>query len=155
MTTRMRATQATVGRVVLAGRFSEGPELEGWNMPRSNDAEMALVQGPHLGLVQPLGESDDAGINDSERQVAVLVLQLATALQIGQRRGFDGIDAAIDVLEEDQPGVDGQALGTPIVELGQNQGRDDEILRCIGDQAGAALVVRIRRVQGRQQRPGV
>ncbi len=124
-------------------------------MPRSHDAEVALVESAHLRLVQPLGEGDHARINDAECQVPILVLELATALQIDQRRGFDGINAPFDILEEDQPRVDRQALRAPVVELAQHQGRNNQVLGRTSDEAGAAFVVWISRVQRRQQGSGV
>ena len=59
------------------------------------------------------------------------------------------------VVEEDEPRVGRQAPPAPVVELGEDKGRHDQVLVRVPQQPGAALVVWIRGVQRGQQRAGV
>jgi hypothetical protein len=119
---------------------------------RSN---MALVERRDLRLAQALGERHEAGIDDSEREIGRASLQLAAAGKIGAGRRFDAIDPREQVVEEDEPGVGRQPAAAPVVELGQDEGRDDQILVCVGQESGAALMIGIGGVERSQQRTGV
>lgn len=94
----------------------------------SDDGEVAVVQGSDLGFADPFEQCDHAGVHHTEPEVGVLGLQLTATTQIlhgGLRRSVGALE---HVIEEHQPRIHGQPLVTPVVELGQYQGRYDEVL---------------------------
>lgn len=116
---------------------------------------MALVERRHLGLAEAFGQRDDAGIDHAQRQVSIPVLKLATTAKVGRGWGLDAIRAAHHIIEEDQPRVGRQAPSAPIIQLGQDECGDDQVLSRIGEERGTPTMVGIGSVERRQQRSGV
>lgn len=109
----------------------------------------------HLGLVQSFDEGKKARIDDPAGQVAIGLLDLAAAFEVTVGRSLDPICAGEQVVQKGVPHRRGEPLVTPVIELGQNQRRDDEVLVGAEDQIGAARVVGICCVKTGEQRAGV
>ena len=130
------------------GRYDHGPyPLRSWpqlkrlDMGRPHRSKVALVERRDLRLGEALGERHDAGIDDPEREVRMPGLQLAAAGQIDARRRLGAVDPSEQIVEEDEPGLGGQPAAAPVVEHGEDEGRDDEILVGCRQQPRAALVI--------------
>ena len=67
--------------------------------------EVSMVEGGDLRLVQTLGQGYDAGIDDTQRQVAVSILDVPATREIRAGRRLDAVGTGPDVIEEDEPGV--------------------------------------------------
>ncbi len=117
-----------------------------------NGAEVALIERRHLRLAEAFGKSDDAGIDDTKREIAIARLQLSTADQVGTRRRLQAVDPGEQVIEEDEPRLRREPTAAPIVELGEDEGRHDEVLVGAREKPGAGLVIGIRGVERGQQR---
>ena len=116
-------------------------------MAWAHGSKVALVERRDLGLVETLGECHDAGIDDSEREVCVAILQLAATSQVDTGRWLGAIGPGKQIVEEDEPSLRWQPTATPVVELGEDQGRDDQVLVGVHEQPSAALVVRVSGVE--------
>jgi len=116
---------------------------------------MAVVQGGKLRFFQPLDDRQHTGVDDAHPQVGVGGLQSVAALEVSLNRHLDAIGAAEHVLEEGEPDIRREALMAPVIELGEDERGDDQVLACPGDQLGAWRVVGIGGVERRQQRTGV
>ncbi len=132
-----------------------GKQCKRTDVSRPHRAEMAMVEGCDLGLPQPLGKSHDACVHDAETEVGVGALQLVAASQVVLRWAQRGVGAFEKVFEKRQPGLGGQALVTPIVELAEHQRGDEQVFAGLGQQGGTASVVGVRGVERRQQDAGV
>lgn len=67
--------------------------------------EVAFVKSGQLALVQALGEGDDAGVHNAQAEIAITLLELAAAGQIGRRGRFDAVDTGLQVIEDYEPGI--------------------------------------------------
>ncbi len=124
-------------------------------MDRSYRAEVPMVEGCHLRLAEPLGQGNDARIDHTKRQVPIAVLQFTAAREIGAGWWLKAIGAGQHIIEKDEPGIGREPTSAPVVKLGQDEGRHDQVLGRVGQHMGTAGVVRIRSVQRREERPGV
>ena len=131
------------------------PDVEGGDVPRPNDAKVALIERRDLWLVKSFGQRNYACVDQPEVQIAIPVLQLAAAVEINVGWRFHPISAAADIVKKDQPRVNGQSLGAPVVEFCQDQDWHDQIVGCSGDEFRASPVIRIGGIQSRQDRSGV
>lgn len=116
---------------------------------------MPLVQRRDLRLAESLGECDHAGVDYADREVGVLALQLEAAAKVRVSRVIGAIRAFEEILQERAPGLGGETLVAPVIELGEDEARHDEVLRGLDEQAGAPLVIRVGSVERREQRPRV
>jgi hypothetical protein len=124
-------------------------------MVRAHGSKVALVERRDLGLAEALSECHDAGIDDTEREVCVASLQLAATSQVDIRRRLGAVGPGKQIVEKDEPSLRWQATATPVVELRQHQGRDDQVLVGLHEQSSAALVVRVSGVERGQEWTGV
>ena len=83
------------------------------------------------------------------------VLQVSAPRKVAPVRGLHDVDACEKVVEERQPGHRRKPSGAPVIELGKSESRNDEVFRRGQDQVRARAVIRIRGVQGGEQRTGV
>jgi hypothetical protein len=132
-----------------------GKQCKRTDVSRPNGAEMAMVEGCDPGLPQPLGKSHYACVDDAETEIGVGALQLVAASQVVLRWAQRGVGAFEKVFEKHQPGLGGQALVTPVVELAEHQRGDEQVFAGLGQQGGTAFVVGVRSVKRRQQDAGV
>jgi len=123
------------------------PDLKRLDVAWAHGSKVALVERRDLGLAEALGECHDAGVDDPEREVCVASLQLAATSQIDTRRRLSAVDPGKQVVEEDEPSLRWQPTTTPVVELREDQGRDDQVLVDVHEQPGATFVVRVSGVE--------
>ncbi len=79
-------------------------QFEYVDMGRPYRPKVALIECRDLRLAQALGERDDAGIDDTEREIGVASLQFAAAGKVLATRRFDAVDPSEQIIEEDEPG---------------------------------------------------
>jgi hypothetical protein len=161
----MKATGAMIQtregtRTHYGGDSAAGPGLVGKkpervHVCRAERGEVPVIERRDLLFGETLDERDDARVDDAQGEVAIRVLELAAADQIEAGRRFDAVGALEDVVEEGEPDLARQPLMTPVIELGQDQSRNDEILGGRKEQGGAPVVIRVRLVERREQRPGI
>jgi len=120
-------------------------------MDRPHRSKVALVERRDFRFAQALGQRHDAGIDDPEREVRVASLQLTAASEIDAIRRFNTVDPREQIVEEDEPGLRWQPAAAPVVELGEDEGRYDQILVRVGQQRGAAVVIGIGSVERGKQ----
>jgi hypothetical protein len=113
------------------------------------------VEGGEPLLSKPLEERDDAGVDDPEAEIAVVRLELAATRNVGLDQSLQPVGPALDVLEERKPDIRVKTSVTPVVELGEHEYRDDEVLRGIFEEVDAREMVGVVAVQGRQENTGV
>lgn len=82
--------------------------------------------------------------------LAVASLQLPTAGEVDARRRLDAVDARQDIVEEGEPGLGWKSTVAPVVELGEHEGWNDQILLRVKSPAGRIARDRDRRHRGRQ-----
>jgi hypothetical protein len=123
------------------------PNLKRFDVAWAHGSKVALVERRDLGLAETLGECHDAGIDDSEREISVARLQFAATGQVNTRRRLSAVGPGKQIVEEDEPSLRWQPAATPVVELGEDQGRDDQVLVGVNKQSSAALVVRVSGVE--------
>lgn len=117
-------------------------------MPRPNGSKVMMVEGRHLRLAQTFRECHDAGVDDSECKIRIPSLQLTATGKIGDRRRLDVVGTRDHVIEEDEPGLRCQTTLAPVVELGEHEGRDDQVLVRFRQQPGTGFMIGIGRVEG-------
>ena len=118
-------------------------------------SEMSTVEGGDLRLGEPFRERHDARIDDADREIAICGLQLPTAREVARTWRLDDVDARQHVVEECEPGVGRQSTAAPVVELGEDQRWNDQILCGRNEQICAGRVIRIRGVKRSKERPRV
>jgi len=122
---------------------------------RSHDTEVPVVERRDLVLAESLGQGDKARVHNPQPEVTIGFLERSAAKEIGNAWVLKSVGAGQQVVEECRPHVIAQPLAAPVVELGEHQAGDHQILLGIGEEAGTARVIPIRLVKGRQQRPGI
>jgi hypothetical protein len=120
-------------------------------MGRLHRSEVALVECRNLWLDQAFGECHEARIDDPEGEIRVASLQLATSGKIGARGRLDTVDPSEEIIEKDEPGLGRQPTAAPVVELGEHEGWNDQVLLRVGHQSGASLVIGIGGVERGEQ----
>ncbi len=108
---------------------------------------MPVVEGGKLALVEPLDQGEHAGVNDPEWLVGVSGLKFVAALQVSGRRALGSVNAGAQVVEEDEPGRDAQSLVAPVIELGEYERRNDQVLVCLAQERGTSGVVWVGRIK--------
>ena len=124
-------------------------------MRGANNAEVPAVERHDLRLIEAFDQCDDARIDDSEAEVRVLSLEPSAAREIGGRYGLHPVCAGENVLEEGEPYADVETLVAPVVELGEYEDRNDEILLGSREKGCARAVIGIRGVQCSKEGAGV
>jgi hypothetical protein len=144
--TRWYAPTTTLGRS-SAGFSGSRSERERLDMSRSHGSEVTLVERGDLGLAEALRKGDHAGIDDPQGEIVVAHLQLAATGEVDRDGGLHTVDPRKHIIEEHVPCRAGKATGAPVVQLGQDQGRDDQVLVGVQEQARARLMVGIGRIE--------
>lgn len=85
-------------------RGSGGQKLQGLDVARSHRREVAVVQRGELGLTEPLGHSQDAGVDKANLQIGVGVQQFLDPLVIGGNEVLDRQRAASNLVEHRDEG---------------------------------------------------
>lgn len=120
-------------------------------MRRPHSSEVALVKRRDLRFAQALGERHHAGIDDPEREVCILRLKFTAAGKIGHRRWFDAVDAREQIVEKHEPGFGRKSASAPVVEFGEDEHRNHQILVRIDQEPSTPLVIGIGSVERREQ----
>lgn len=89
---------------------------------------MAMVEGRDFRFAEPLREGDHRGIDNADREVAVLRLQYTGPLQVYSGRRLDAPRSSTHVVKERQPCVVETELTAPVVEFPEDENRNDQIL---------------------------
>jgi len=116
---------------------------------------VAVVECYHLRLAEPFREGDDARIDHADPEVGVAFLEVATTCEIGRARWLDSIRAGQDIVEKQQPCIAAEAPLAPVIKLGEDERRHDEILVGAGEQCGASSVIAVGGVECRKERSRV
>jgi len=124
-------------------------------MARPHGAEVTMIQRCELRLAEALDERDHARIDDSEREIDVVGLERTAPLQIRRRRLIHAVGTRENVVEEREPDLCAEPPVAPVVELGEDEPRDDELLARVRDELGAGGMVRVSPVEGCEQGPRV
>jgi hypothetical protein len=101
-------------------------QLECDLVPRSDDAEMATIEGRDFGGIEPLRGGDHRGIDGAQRQVTVFGDELSDANRVAGVQWLDCKAPAGKVAEEANLGLPAQARPDQIGDLGDDKGGDDE-----------------------------
>lgn len=120
-----------------------------------DSSKVALVECRDLWFAKPLRERNDAGIDDAERKIDVASLQLAASGKVSACWRLGAVHPRQQIVEKDKPSLRWEPAATPIVELSEDERRNDQILVGFGQEPGAAAVIGIRRVERGKQRTGV
>ena len=132
-----------------------GQQIQGVDVGRADSPKVALVERGDLRFAEALCERHDARVDHSEFEILIGSLQCATPSEIDTGRRLDAIDACQDIVKEDQPRGGIEPATAPVVEFGQDEGRDQQVLVGVGQQSGATEVIRVRGIKRSQQRPRV
>ena len=124
-------------------------------MGRPHRSKVTLIERRDLWLPQALGQCDDAGIDDAEREVGISRLQLAAAGKVGARWRFDAVNPRQQIVQKDEPRLLREPAAAPVVELGKDEGWDHEVLVRIRQQPRAAVVIWISGIERGEQRTGI
>ena len=114
-------------------------------MRGADGCEVPMVEGGDLGLAQAFARRDDARVNDPQAEIPVLALQLRATAEVGVRGMLGAVGACRQVCHEGEPHIRGEPLVAPIVELGEHQGGDDEVLAGVEQQRRAGRVIAVGR----------
>lgn len=110
-----------------------------------------MVERRQLRLAEPFDQSEDARVDHSDGEIFIGRLKVMAPSQVGVAGVLDPVRTGKQVIEETEPDRRREPLVAPIVELGENQGRDDKGLACPEDGLGAAVMVGIGGVEAGQQ----
>jgi len=105
--------------------------------------EVPVIERRDLRLFEALDQGEEARIDDAHREIGVVALQLEAAPQVCLGRALNAVGASQDVLQEGLPDRCRQPLVAPVVELGENERRHDQVLAGASDQLRAATVIGI------------
>ncbi len=122
-------------------------ELQRRDMPRSNDGEVATIEGRDLRLAKPFAQGNHGSVDETEIQVRVLFLKLSRAEEIILDGVFEPVRARNDVFDERQPCAWREIPLHPVVNFNQRCRRNDERFAGVADQVNAPLMVLIARVE--------
>lgn len=129
-----------------SGRSRE--QVERLDVCGAQNREVSMIERGELALAHTLDEREHTRIHHTQRLVVVMALKLVTACEVGTGAGLEPVSAGEQVLQERDPRVSAETGMAPIVELGQHEDGNDQILASFTEQRGAALVVGVGCVQG-------
>ena len=124
-------------------------------MAGPENAEVAVVKGGQLRLVEPLDDCKDRGIHKPHVGVGIAVTQFADTSVIFGLQFLNMVGPSNDVIQkgEEDPGVK-PGVHEPVY-FGQDRRGDNQGLHSVLQKIEAAPVLGIGPVKGRVQRPGV
>lgn len=135
--------------VVASGR----QQLERLDVCGAHDGEVPAIERGDRRASQALDDGDHRRVHEAQREVGVRVEKPADALEVGRGEIGDDEAAALDVGEE---GGERAARGPQqVLGLDEDRSGDHQRRPRLPEQRGAALVVRVARVDGRDDRAGV
>lgn len=114
----------------LAANSSLGQQGESWKMTRPNHPEIA-VESRNSVCLEPLRDSNDAGVDHAERKIAVPLDQLGNAYPVTglQVRHFDV--SASEGPEERHLGVSSHTAADKLTHLGHEWRGDEPRRLCV------------------------
>lgn len=130
-------------------------QQEAGDMRRPHRAEVPMVEGRDPGLAQAFRERDDRGVDHTQGEVAIRLLELACPGEVRGGRGLGQVHPGKQVIEEGQPCMRRQPFRAPVVELGKDQQGDHQVLGRLRQERSTTDMVRIGGVQRRQQWAGI
>jgi hypothetical protein len=90
------------------------------------DTEVPLVECQDVVHAVPLGEDDDRSVGEANPQIRVVFDHSASGRDVGGREGRERVGAGIDVGEESKSRPLSDPLPQHVVELGEDEWREDE-----------------------------
>lgn len=124
-------------------------------MTGPEDAEVAVVKGGQLWLVEPLDDCENCSVHKPDIGVSVPVTEFADTPVIFGPQFLNSVGAGKDVVEKGEENSDVQPGVHEPVHFNQHGRGDDQRLRSVLQKIKAPLVLGIGSVEGRVQRPGV
>ena len=123
-------------------------ELEGRDVQRPDDGEVAAIEGGDRRLLEPLGDRDDGRIDEAERLVGVTSHERAYARVVLEVEWRDEERAVLDAGENRIGGPRASPSAGEMIELNEyRSGDDDDITR--RDELDARAVVFLSRIECR------
>lgn len=116
---------------------------------------MSTIQRGELWFTESLDDSQHGSVDQADIGICILVAHLAGAPIIIALQVLHSVSASIDVIQQRNQNAWMQSLVDPVVDLDQDQRRDDEWLGCLLHKFPAASVGSIVSVQRRVQRTGI
>lgn len=115
-------------------------------MPGAEEAEVAIVQGCELRLVQPFDDGEDRGIDEAYVGRRVSVTEVADSWVVRFDERHDGEGSGNDVIEQEDEDTGVKPLRDPVFDLNQHGLRNDQRLAGGFDKTAAPLVVPVRAI---------
>ena len=131
---------------------SGGQELQGLNVTRPHDAEVAMIERCELRLVESLHHGENRAVDEADLQVAVGTQQLVHSLVVLGDQILDYQCAPSNLVEHRAEGALAGVGAEQVVDLDQDRGGDDTPLaRRLAEQLRASLVGFVVAVEGTYQ----
>ncbi len=124
-------------------------------MHRSDNGEVASVKRRDCGYLEAFGESDDRGVDSSERQVAVSEDELRNPQPLGCSRRGQTERSRADIAEKPHLGRRSEPCSEEVRDLADREQRDDQGPGMGLEKVAANGVVPVVGVDIRVERPGV
>lgn len=127
-------------------------ELQGLDVARPHDAEVAVVERGQLRLAEPLHHRENCAVDKADLQIAVGAQQVVDPLVVLGGQILNNQRAASNLLEDRPEGALVGIGAEQVVDLDQDRGGDDAPLaRRLGEQLRAVLVRLVVAVESTDQ----
>lgn len=130
-------------------------DLEGRDVSRADDAEVATIERGDRSDAQPLRGSDDGGIDRTQREVAVLRNKLRDPKPVARADGLGREGAAREVAQEADLRLHSEARTEEVAHLGDDEEGNDERAGMGAQKFEAGFVMAVVFVDVGVQRTGV
>ena len=111
------------------GRLGLREQLEGRDVSRAYDGEVAVVQGCDLGDLESLGRRHHRGVDGTKWQVAVAPDEFGDAKPVPAGHRFGDQIAGSEVPQEADLGFNAESAGQQVGHFGDDQYGDDQRTR--------------------------
>lgn len=117
--------------------------------------EVSVIESRHFRFAETLDQREDARIDDAQPEVGISPLHVVASAQLVVAGMLQPVGTVQEVFQEDQPRLPAEPFMAPVVDLGEDQARDNEILTGIRQQGSTAPVIGIGRIECSKQRAGI
>ena len=124
-------------------------------MARPDETKIAPIEGGDASLIQALGDSDDAAVDDVEYSIGVGGDDIAGALQVGQLQGRKLRVQLRKVIDELFDATMPQIAPDQIADLGQDDIRNQNDVRIIRHKCLGILMPRVLEIEKRKEEAAV
>ena len=111
--------------MVASESADEGPLLreqrEGADVARSQEAEVAAVEGGELWLTEALDDGEDSGVDEADVGICIAFDDLQDAVVILGEQVLDKEESTADIPEKSETSRIPQHAANPVIDLYQNR----------------------------------